>query len=182
MLAFANSVARISREVRDYVLKRYCERCNEKHTLAFFQWRLKHRADKCQKEALETCMYDVQSSIIGRIDISKTVSPTTAIEGAITPALEKALGIAKPQSKPWLVNSFWNIGWPDPFPDDHSSIDREFLMDRDTPVYHESRYNSQSSPIAVWIPSKLVLIKMMRACMGCENEEDLWIFQGASNE
>lgn len=59
VLAFANSVARISREVKEHVLKKYCERCNEKHTLAFFQWRLMHRADRCQKEALERCMFDV---------------------------------------------------------------------------------------------------------------------------
>ena len=124
-------------------------------------------------------MYDVQSAIIGRIDISQTVSPATAIEGAISPALERALGIAKPQSKPWLVNSFWNIGWPDPFPDEHSSIDREFLVDRDALIYHESRYNDLNSPIAVWIPSKLVLIKMMRACIGVDKVENLWIYRAS---
>lgn len=175
MLAFANSVARISREVKEYLLKKYCERCNEKHTLAFFQWRLKYRSNVCHKEALEECLYKVQTLILGRIDISKTVSPTTAIEGGMSPALEKALGISKPQIKPWLVNSFWNIGWPDPFPDEHSSMDREFLVDRTALVYEEARYHEEYSPSAVWIPSKLVLIKLMRACIGVDKPENLWI-------
>lgn len=30
--------------------------------------------------------------------------------------------------------------------------------------------------MCVYIPSNEVLFKMMRACIGCENIEDLWIY------
>ena len=31
------------------------------------------------------------------------------------------------------------------------------------------------SPMIVYIPSKEVMFKMMRACLGCNHKEELWI-------
>ena len=43
-------------------------------------------------------------------------------------------------------------------------------------VYNIERYLEENSPMCVYIPSKLVLLKMMRACLGIERVEDLWIY------
>ena len=43
-------------------------------------------------------------------------------------------------------------------------------------VYQAQRYIEDCSPMCVYIPSNEVLFKMMRACIGCDNVEDLWIY------
>ena len=78
------------------------------------------------------------------------------------------MGLHKVEKKPWLVNSFWTIGWPDPFPDEHSNIDGLFLDNEKDLVYNESRYTEEHSPFMLYIPNKVVMVKIMRACLGCE--------------
>ena len=34
-------------------------------------------------------------------------------------------------------------------------------------TYHLDRYFEENSPICVYIPSKLLVFKMMKACIGC---------------
>jgi len=43
-------------------------------------------------------------------------------------------------------------------------------------VYHESRYDYDESPAILYIPSKLVMLKMMRACIGVDKKENLWMY------
>ena len=51
----------------------------------------------------------------------------------------------------------------------------EFLRDPEDLVYHESRYTEDYSPLVIYVPSKMVLVKLMRACMACDDPSDLWI-------
>ena len=44
-------------------------------------------------------------------------------------------------------------------------------------VYLEKRYISDQSPMCVYLPSNEILFKMMRACLGCDEVEDLWIYE-----
>lgn len=78
--------------------------------------------------------------------------------------------------KDFLINSFWNIGWPDPFPDEHSAIDQDFLRDKKELVYHKTRFVPDYSPPVVFIPNKIVMAKLMRACLGVTEIEELWIY------
>ena len=41
-------------------------------------------------------------------------------------------------------------------------------------VYRSDRYAEDFSPYVIYYPSKLVLFKLMRACIGVTNEDDLW--------
>jgi hypothetical protein len=43
-------------------------------------------------------------------------------------------------------------------------------------VYHTARYLNDSSPMCVYIPSKEILFKMMKACIGVDKPQDLWIY------
>ena len=42
--------------------------------------------------------------------------------------------------------------------------------------YQVNRFEEESSPMCVYIPNKKVLFKMMKACIGVEDVEDLWIY------
>lgn len=90
----------------------------------------------------------------------------------------KNLKIDNPEYKSFLINSFWGIGWSDPFPDEYSSIEPELcqMLSEDQLIYHESRYYYDSSPMTIFIPSKLIMIKIMRACIGIDRVENLWIY------
>ena len=43
-------------------------------------------------------------------------------------------------------------------------------------AYHDSLYDKDRSPMCIYMPSNEVLFKLMRACIGCEKAEDLWIY------
>ena len=61
----------------------------------------------------------------------------------------------------------------DPFPEDFMeiefnipNIDEEIGL-----VYNEKRYVEGNSPNALYIPNKLVMFKLMRACLDIYNEK-----------
>ena len=45
-------------------------------------------------------------------------------------------------------------------------------------VYPLSRYVQGQAPAPIYIPSKEIMINLMRACVSCGNEQELWIHQG----
>ena len=49
-------------------------------------------------------------------------------------------------------------------------------------VYHENRYKEDCSPYTIYLPSNDVMFKMMRACLGCEKDYDLWFNLGLKKE
>ena len=49
----------------------------------------------------------------------------------------------------------------------------EFLRDPEDLVYNESRYKHEYSPMSIYVPSKLVIVKLMRAAMACNDSGDL---------
>ena len=114
-------------------------------------------------------------NVLGSIDISSKVTKQTLKESDITMQTEKDLGMMKIEPKPWFINSFWTIGWPDPFPDEHSNADKDFLRNKEDLVYQDSRYVKETSPSVIYIPNKVVMIKIMRACIGVTYISELWI-------
>ena len=49
------------------------------------------------------------------------------------------------------------------------------ILEENGMAYVDSLYSKDRSPMCVYMPSNAVLFKIMRACIGCENIEDLWI-------
>lgn len=92
------------------------------------------------------------------------------------------------------VNTFVQLGWSDPFPKMKDDKDAQknyrkkaqklnskkftktsFFTDGHL-IYNSRRNKEEDSPLCVYIPSKDLMFKMMRACIGCECVEDLWIY------
>lgn len=80
----------------------------------------------------------------------------------------------------FLINSFKQIGWPDPFPNDnlpknpHLEKYDSYVSDADELVYPQSRSNKDFIPLMIYIPRKELMWKMMRACIGVTDEKELW--------
>lgn len=78
-----------------------------------------------------------------------------------------------PQS--FMINSFERLGWPDPFPYDNDNNTRvsdlqlnQKVMDDPLNVfiYPEGKMQKDQLPMSIYIPSKAIMFKLMRACIG----------------
>ena len=63
------------------------------------------------------------------------------------------------------------MSWKDPFPDKISN----FIIPREINdlVYHEKRMLKGITPMAIFIPKKEVLFKLMRACIQIKSPWDI---------
>ena len=171
MLAFSQSVARIGKSIKTHILRQYLKACDRLQQIAFFQWRLKMRPQQCNQEVAEYCIQRAYFDIMQTFEKQTKISMRTKIEGEISSSLERALGIAKSkEEKPWLINSFADIGWLDPFPAKKKNT-KLMPFERRSLVYNENRYRPDQNPLSIYVPSKRVLITMMRACMGVDKVE-----------
>lgn len=109
------------------------------------------------------------------------------------PEFLKKYKLTDRRKKQFLINSFSQIGWTDPFEEegdlgdlavlsDTGSAENSpqtecirFPTDADQDVYPQSYYRPGQSPSCVYIPSREIMFKMMRACIGIQEEDDLWI-------
>ena len=92
------------------------------------------------------------------------------ISKAYTEKYKEAIEPAK-LSNIW---SFNEIGMFDPFPSEAMEKDFNIPEKDDDLVYSNDRYIKDNSPVCIYLPSKLLLLKIMRACIDIEHEKDLW--------
>ena len=59
--------------------------------------------------------------------------------------------------------------------ENNSEIETAFLENPNGLVYAESRFKEEFSPMVIYVPSRLIMMKLMRACIACEFPGDLWI-------
>jgi hypothetical protein len=78
------------------------------------------------------------------------------------------------RAKHFNIQSFSQLGLPDPFPTEPMEMDFPIPEDEDMLVYRGNRYCEDNSPNMLIIPSRMVMFKIMRACVGVKNKEDLW--------
>ena len=87
--------------------------------------------------------------------------------------------------KDFIVNSFERIAWADPFPHDKDSNTRLIDLKRNSEIINDPEYEQvypdekmfsrETNPMPIYIPSKSVMFKMMRSCIGVKSPKDLWI-------
>ena len=68
---------------------------------------------------------------------------------------------------------------PDTVSNVGGAADNENEEDKQTElVYAKSRFEGGFSPLVVYLPTKLLMFKMMRSTAGCFSDKDLWFNQG----
>jgi len=81
------------------------------------------------------------------------------------------LNLLSSDLKPFLINYFDQIGWPDPFPGDYKyRLNKDVMIVESTTkikdlVYDRSRYKEGKMPDFIYIPSSEMMFKMMKACI-----------------
>lgn len=105
--------------MRDDLLKLLAERCRELHSIAFLQWRMLYPSDYVLKGELEDLIlarlqkYKRGTRLLGR-PLKATQGATTVTQRFID-TYERE-DIIKCSHRPHVLNTFWQLGWADPFP------------------------------------------------------------------
>ena len=77
------------------------------------------------------------------------------------------------------ITTFESIGMPDPYPnEDAEDEEHQFLMPegpRDL-VYEQDAYTPDRCPKPRHLPSRTILLKLMRACIGVTDVDKLWCY------
>ena len=85
------------------------------------------------------------------------------------------------EDKDYRINSFEQIGWNDPFPEENifkSKCERTKVVPKDKPnelVFSKSRFLPNTSPWCIFIPRPEMMFKIMRACICVDNANELWL-------
>ena len=79
------------------------------------------------------------------------------------------------------ISSFDQIGFHDPFPKEDNKSDFTLPESHTTNTTNEispgTSQNQNQSPMLRYFPSKIIMFKIMRACIDVEDTEDLWYMQ-----
>ena len=179
---FLRQADAIAPPVKAAAMSAYLRRVRLKDAVAFTQWR--YQREGPNRAELEGNVAALSRVFFADINIANTVKPETLKASSLSVEVEESYDLVCPDksfvaSNPFLVHTFWSIGMADPYPDestmfepDNKWIDGMFKIG--TPVYPESRYREDQSPAMLYIPSKYMMIKIIRACMACEDPQDLW--------
>ena len=72
----------------------------------------------------------------------------------------------------FTIHSFAQVGIVDPFQHENSEETFNIPENLTDLVYHDSRYIRGLSPSCIFIPSRKLLFKIMRACVVANGDED----------
>jgi len=137
------------------------------------------------KQELEELLWSRVNNLINGLDTNQRISAETKEASAIPPDFLQKYKLADAVEADFMVNRFWTVGMGDPYPDDDLTV----IGSRDDPrtcelpqtpedqVYPQTRLIKGLSPYTLYIPSKEVMVKMMRSCITVKDPQDLWINQ-----
>jgi len=180
MKALLIRIAKVPKHIANWVLTLFVWRCRELYQIAFFQWR------KAMPSKLRCDMGDVLELIDFRVEYTFT---RRKLPESI-PTEQTRLASAPPSSdyltrygltdeggdRQFIINSFHQLGWPDPYPKENSyKSSAKQPVDGDDLVYDPVRFREGAPPYVVYIPRAEMLFKMMRACVEVKDASELWV-------
>lgn len=143
-------------------------------------------ATKQQKNLLQLDLEGQVQDYKDSIDITNRPILATQQLAALTLQNEQNYGFLQENQEEtikksqFMVNTFWSIGMSDPFPDESTILEQEshlftnVAFDINTHVYPSYKYKEGQIPFMIFIPSKQLMMKLMRSCIGCSSPRDLW--------
>ena len=169
-------IGKLDEKIIRVALEEYLRCAQRVHTIAFLQWRCRFPShikyhEEMLKELIEERMkYMYGNMYLGISDKSKMPSNQYSVGEKFYQQFAEAIPIAQS----YHIWSFEQIGLFDPFPQE--PMETSFIIpttDEDL-VYREERFVYKNSPHTLYFPSKKVLFKIMRACIGITDPKDLW--------
>ena len=181
------SFMKINKRVKYAVLRKYVNKCYEVYCLAFFQWRLNYATPSKHANPIvqEYLIHQRHNQMLRKINFNAHPLPATVKKAQLKSSVFiKRHMKSDTKEKNFLINSFWDIGLADPFPDEYNfgsvkflKSDLKLLQLKISLMYAEERYTSEYSPSCIYIPNKEIMLKLMRACIEVNHVKDIWFYQ-----
>ena len=168
-------IMKIKLEVRTHLLHEFVRRCRQLHAIAFMQWRAKFPNE------LTFHKYELENLIDERINhvygakLKGKVSVVTAYGAEKTFRFYNDYTYLATKGKPFNIQNFESLGWPFPFQEESPLPVFKIPKKADKLVYDPSRYVADASPSLIYIPSRKMMMTMMRACIQVANLSELWV-------
>lgn len=196
ILNFVKCFNAVDPKLKRTLLKEYVVKCMQMHAVAFFQWRLMYPTSYMSTRETEGLILSWIKVFTRGINLeNKPMMETQRAAFLPTYFADKYRTVEKDNKKksvyrfldkkkvPNKISHFAQIGWADPFNDVEE--DKKLIKSLKLPnkiedlVYDQSRYdNYGESPYVLYIPKEELMLKMMRACLRCQDEYDLWFNRG----
>ena len=130
------------------------------------------------KEQLESLIRGKLDYLYKNIESDKYPMYSTMLEATISTSMPTdypEFYVDEGGPAPHTINSFRQIGWPDPFIGEVGDVEFEPPQQLEDNVYMDARYVADRSPCPLYIPSKLMMLKLMRACIEVKTPDQFWI-------
>ena len=177
----AEAIMKIPEHIRTAVLRHIVKKASELQAIAFFQWRLRAKANapaeeiELLQEVIATRMRTLyRPLLIGCRHILPSKFDSKKKE---TQFYKTYTSLFPPQHVPYHINQIEQLGLHHPFLDDRSDSSFTAPSEVTFPVYPAQRYSTSASPRSIFVPSIQILFTLMRASIGVTKEEELWFHE-----
>ena len=139
MIFIITKILKVKPEIKNYVIAKYVQQCKLRHLIAFIEWRLYYSNNRRHAKhhykmfdgQLEDMINDVAKHILKKYDYlanNYRIRCDTVEHGHFHPIKGlKMYGLDDKCPQKYNVNSFQEVGWPDPFPDNFLTYKRYLL-------------------------------------------------------
>ena len=170
----------VPKEVKVHIFNSYILKCKLRHNIAFMQWRYMNQKTPEDKKELEELILNRMGYFAQENGGFQCVSYGTLQATKLDKHFNKNYkAIFEQDIAPYLVSNWESIGWNDPFPNDkeYKFARQEFKMPKSVNdmVYPPHFFNPQYSPNCIYIPTRVMMFKIMRACVEVKDPGELWI-------
>ena len=115
-----NQIIRVPNHIREAMLKKFLQKCNELHAIAFFQWRLNcYTSIKYNEQDIKALIQNRIQHLYLNMNSLQKPKPETVQDGMIRLKFYIHYKMANKRTKSFHIINFEQIGMSDPFPMDY---------------------------------------------------------------
>ena len=163
-------IGMVKPEIRRAALEEFLRHSQRVHTIAFLQWRKKYPRKETDHKQLSDLIEERIKYMYGNLKCeckaSKSENKLPASDLSSSEEFYDDFKNSIKNAKCFNIWSFGQIGMYDPFPEEHMETHFHVPETQEDLVYRGNRYIKGNSPNLLYFPSKLLLFKIMKACVG----------------
>jgi hypothetical protein len=168
----------VQKEVRQELLREWLHAAARLYGAAFHQWRMMYaESDRCDKESCQELVAQELRGIgksYGQHEYELELRlPENQFE--LTEEFKAAFGDLLFDGQNHNITECERLGLPDPFPAEQTEAQKHtFSPDPADRVYTDEAFTGPKVPRLKYLPSRAIMLKLMRACIQLSEPSELW--------
>lgn len=186
-------IREIPDHIKMYVLKRYLSQTQILQMIHFYNQRKQDPTLDVNVEEIDNLIRNVQDHIIEGLQtalnhhrMSKATAKVSKMAAEDLRAMGLSSNVDQADENPAFINSFQEIGWVDPFKigdkDKGKAVRTKNLMTDSITFIDSLLYEDRKVVTTLALPNKVILFKIMRACLSVQTPKDLWIYSDENDD